>query len=58
MSLYKLVNNPDGSLNEAVIKKTDTNEFISITFKNRFYDAYLDWLAEGNTPEPADEVGA
>jgi hypothetical protein len=54
MSLYKLVKNPDGSINEEVIKKTDTNEFISITFENRFHDAYLKWLAEGNVPEEAE----
>jgi hypothetical protein len=35
----------------------DNGEQWSITLSegNQFYQAYLKWLAEGNTPEPAEE---
>ena len=56
MADYKLLNgrNEDGGIYQNVLKKS---EGISIPFDpdNRHYQEYLAWVAEGNTPEPADE---
>lgn len=37
-----------------VIVRTADRAFIPADNGNTDYRAYLDWLAEGNTPEPAD----
>ena len=51
---YKLYKTLDGS--EAAIK-IDGNTTTSFFFdpNNTDYQAYLAWVAEGNTPLPADE---
>ena len=46
--MYKLINNTS-----AILKISD-ELFISAVEGNPEYQQYLDWLAEGNTPEPAD----
>jgi hypothetical protein len=54
--IYKLVKSDyDSSVNQVL--KIDGTIIYSIPFdeSNRDYQAYLKWLAEGNTPEPADE---
>ena len=51
--MYKLVNLMGGI---QVIVRLSDNTSIPIEPLNTDYQAYLAWLAEGNTPEPADEV--
>ena len=55
--MYKLHKNAYGEI-KAVIKYVDGQQPLGIPFDpaNTDYQAYLKWLDEGNTPEPADEV--
>ena len=50
--MYKLYKSFDGI--EAVIRLSD-NAYIPFSLDNTDYQKYLAWVAEGNTPEPADE---
>jgi len=52
MLTYKLVNNAEGKLK--CIVRSD-GWAIPANEENTDYQAYLAWVAEGNTPEPADE---
>lgn len=51
--MYKLQKNSSGD----VCAVTIIGQLISIPFDpaNTDYQKYLAWVAEGNTPEPADE---
>jgi len=53
--MYKL-NKPNIGATESnsVVRLTD-NACIPFDLANMDYVKYLEWLAEGNTPEPADE---
>ena len=50
--MYKIV--IYGGNQTGVLRLVD-NTFIPTDSANTDYQAYLAWLAEGNTPEPADE---
>lgn len=52
--MYKLVKNL--ITNEVcVVERLADNAFIPFDPNNADYQAYLKWVAEGNTPLPADE---
>jgi len=57
--MYKLLpNDLITGMAATSVKRLSDNAFIPFDPANTDYQEYLKWLAEGNTPEPADEVGA
>ena len=53
--MYKLIKNSITNQIDMVLRLSD-NACICFGLDNPDYQAYLEWLAEGNTPLPADEV--
>ena len=56
--MYKLLpktQTPSGLVDAESILRVADNAFIPFDEANTDYQKYLEWVAEGNTPEPADE---
>ena len=51
--MYKLFRNPFTNNIDCVIQVTK-NAYIPFDEANTDYQEYLKWLAEGNTPDPAE----
>ena len=52
--MYQLISStPMGP--STCVKRLSDNAFIPMSEGNTDYQAYLKWVAEGNTPLPADE---
>jgi len=51
--MYKLIKNHRGVVD--TVQRLSDNACIPFAPDNSDYQAYLKWVAEGNTPEPADE---
>lgn len=52
--MYKKLKDITGTKEAKVIQRISDNVFIPMDKDNRDYQEYLEWVAEGNTPEEAE----
>ena len=52
--MYKFINNPITNEQADCILRLSDNAVIPFAEGNTDYQAYLEWIAEGNTPEEAE----
>jgi hypothetical protein len=55
MTMYQSINDPTTGKPAQGIKRLADNAFIPFDPVNTDYQTYLEWIAEGNEPLPADE---
>jgi hypothetical protein len=53
--MYKQIKNPNSLVSNEMILRLLDSACIPFDPANTDYQEYLKWVAEGNTPEPADE---
>jgi hypothetical protein len=53
--MYKYIKLPNGQNADNAIQRISDCACIPFDSNNTDYQAYLKWLADGNTPLPADE---
>ena len=51
---YQSTRNRKGDINQKIIQRLSDMAFIPFDEGNTDYQRYKKWLAEGNTPQPAD----
>jgi hypothetical protein len=53
--MYKLQQPRMGLTESTVVQRLEDGLYIPFDQENKDYQIFLSWVAEGNTPQPADE---